>query len=115
MGGRSSFFRKSTGKNLASNQRSLSKKLSYIDDGVRRFIPKNAIIDHIKPIAGKDGKTKLRIAKSLADSYGGNSEDWNKYVGQVKSDKYTFDVHWFEINGNSMYLPKIKDYRRRKR
>lgn len=94
--------------------RSLSKKLVFTDDDIgTTFIPERAIINKVKVIAGKHSNTKLRIADQIAEAYGGNAEDWDKCVGQIESDKYLFDVHWYERNKDQMYLPKIKNRKRR--
>lgn len=97
-----------------TNIRSLSKQLSYNDEGITRFIPTHAVINNVTIIAGKGTSTVLRIAKVLTEKFGYSQNEWKKCVGTVKSDKYVFDVHWFEVNGK-MYLPKIKNYRRRKK
>ena len=43
----------------------------------------------------------------FSKKFGGKPEDWSKFVGKITSDKYIFDVHWYERNGR-MYRPKIK-------
>lgn len=98
-----------------SKVRSLSKQLIYDDEGTKSFIPTNTLVENVKVIAGKGANRALRIAKTLVNKFGYTESDWKKCVGSVKSDKYLFDVHWFEVNHDKMYLPKIKSYRRRKK
>lgn len=95
--------------------RALSKQLLFNDDGILRFLPKDVIINHVKVIAGNGGKRKLRIANILVEKYGYTIDEWKKCVGSVESDKYLFDIHWYEINKEKMYMPKIKNIRRRKK
>ena len=98
---------------VLNNNRILNKQLYYVDDGAERFIPKYAIIEHIKVIAGKGTNRKVHIAETLAKKFGFNADDWKKCVGTIASDKYFFDIHWFETDGNKLFLPKIKSKRRR--
>lgn len=98
---------------VLNNSRILNKQLYYVDDGAERFIPKYAIIEHIKVIAGKGTNRNVHIAETLAKKFGFNADDWKKCVGTIASDKYFFDIHWFETDGNKLFLPKIKSKRRR--
>lgn len=97
------------------NKRSLSKQLAFLeDDGTRSFIPKNAIITSTKVIAGKGSRTPFRKAKIFSEKYGHKPETWKKCVGQINSEKYQFDIHWYEVSSKRMYDPKIKNIKRRK-
>lgn len=107
--------RQSSKSELKENMRALSKQLLFNDDGILRFLPKDVIINHVKVIAGNGGKRKLRIANILVEKYGYTIDEWKKCVGSVESDKYLFDIHWYEINKEKMYMPKIKNIRRRKK
>lgn len=86
----------------------LDKRLDFILYGEKMFIPKGTEITNVKTIAGKGSKVILRKAKDLAEKYGGNAEDWQKKVGKVESDKYIFDVHWYEGVDKKQYHAKIK-------
>ena len=44
--------------------------------------------------------------------YGGNAEDWQKKVGKIESDKYIFDVHWYEKD-DTMHGRKVKWVRKK--
>lgn len=97
------------------NTRALSQQLSFTEvDGTRSFIPKNAIITHRKVIAGKGTDIVFRHAKEYSEKYGHRPEVWKKCVGQINSDKYKFDVHWYEVSSKRMYNPKIKNFKRQK-
>lgn len=43
-----------------------------------------------------------------SNTVGNNSTDWNKMVGKIESDKYVFDIHWYEDEKGVMHEPKIK-------
>ena len=85
----------------------LQKKLDYKFNGKKDFIPKKATIEYAKIIAGNGSNTELRARYRLAEKYGGNAEEWSKCVGKIESDKYIFDVHWYELKGKQ-YAAKVK-------
>ncbi|MCI8510812.1 MAG: minor capsid protein [Lachnospiraceae bacterium] len=92
---------------------SLQERLDYIMYGERLFIPQHSKFENVRTIAGAGSETVLRIAEQLAEEYGGNAADWKKRVGKIESDKYVFDIHWYELNGNQ-YRVKVKDRRDKK-
>ena len=85
----------------------LQKQFNYIWNGQKQFIPEGAVFEENIVIAGHGSGTVLRIAEQLAEKHGGKAADWEKHVGQILSDKYLFDVHWYELNGQQ-YDVKIK-------
>lgn len=89
------------------NRFSLQERLDYIMNGEKLFIPQYAELRNVKTIAGAGSKTALRVAEGLAEQYGGVATEWKKKVGKIESDKYIFDVHWYELNGKQ-YRAKIK-------
>lgn len=91
---------------------SLQERLDYIMNGEKLFIPQNAKFENVRTIAGEGSNTVLRVAEALADKYGGNAANWKKKVGKIESDKYVFDVHWYELNGKQ-YRAKVKERRDR--
>lgn len=101
-----------TMSNGIDKTRKLSKALKFESEIGWEFIPANAEIRYVKVIAGKGTDTKIRVVNTLTEDYGGNPEDWMKCIGRIDSDKYVFDVHWYEKDG-IMYMPKIK-YRKEK-
>lgn len=63
----------------------------------------------VKIIAGKGSETPLRIKVKLAELYGGKQDDWMKKIGKIESDMYIFDMHWYELDGNTeQYEIKMK-------
>ena len=92
------------------NRFSLQEQLDYEINGEKLFIPKQAKFENVRTIAGAGSKATLRMAKSLAETYGGKPEEWKKKVGKIESGKYIFDVHWYELNGKQ-YRAKIKTRR----
>lgn len=90
------------------NRFSLQERLDYVMNGEKLFIPQHTKLGSVRTIAGSGSKTTLRVAEKLAEQYGGNASDWKKKVGKIESDKYVFDVHWYELNGKQ-YRAKVKE------
>ena len=86
----------------------LQNRLDYNIDGDNSFIPTEATFKTVRTIAGKGRKTVFRNAQRYVDKYGGTIDDWSKKVGKVESDKYIFDIHWYEKDG-IQYDAKIKN------
>lgn len=86
---------------------SLQERLDYEADGEKLFIPAGASMKNVRTIAGAGSKTAIRVEQSLVDQLGGTLGDWKKKVGKIESDKYLFDVHWYELNGKQ-YKMKVK-------
>ena len=97
--------------------RELPKQLLFTFCGVPEFIPNHAVIEEPLTIAGKGTKKRLRIAKVLAEKYKkyeSNPDEWKKMVGKIRSDKYLFDIHWYECDDKIVRDPKIKHMKERK-
>ncbi len=78
---------------------SLQERLDYIwVNGEKNFIPTGAVMTYTKTIAGAGSKKELRDAPRLVKCYGGTENQWKKRVGRVDSEKYFFDVHWYELD-----------------
>lgn len=82
----------------------LQEQLDFIDKHTneKSFIPKHAIIKFSKTIAKN---TEIRELKSLIKSYG--KGDWEKKVGNIESEKYIHDVHWYAKDGKQFKV-KLK-------
>ena len=90
------------------NHNFLQEQLSYtMPNGEKNFIPAQSIMTTVRTIAGAGSKVKVKIEDSLIEQYGGSVGEWKKRVGKIESDKYIFDVHWFELNGKQ-YRMKLK-------
>ena len=85
----------------------LQEQLPFMNNGETLFIPTNAIIKSATVIAGNGSDTVLRKKEWLAETYGGNAEEWKKCVGKIESDKYLIDVHCYEL-GKKQYGAKVK-------
>ena len=96
-------------KSLAKSKNYLQNQLPYIlDTGEKNFIPKHTKFDSTpKVIAGKGADVEIRVVDRLVSKYGGNKNEWQKKVAKIKSDKYVFDVHWYEYDG-IQYEMKLK-------
>lgn len=92
----------------------MTQRLSFDYNGDESFIPLNTKIEHVKTIAGSGSDEIFRHASNYAETYGGKASEWSKKVGRIDSDKYSFDIHWAQRNGE-MYEPKIKTMKARKK
>ena len=97
-------------QNLYRNRFALQERLDYVVNGEKMFIPQYSKLSNVKTIAGAGSKTVLRVAERLAEKHGGSSSEWKKKVGKIESDKYMFDIHWYELNGKQ-YEAKVKERR----
>jgi len=88
-------------------QNFLQIRLDYDYNGEKNFIPSRTTLEVSKTIAGNGSKTPLRVEPGLIERYGGKPGEWKKRAGKVKSEKYEFDVHWYEHNG-VQYEVKLK-------
>lgn len=102
-------------KSLARSKNYLQNQLAYVlETGEKNFIPTHTKFNSTpKVIAGKGSDEPIRVLDRLVKAYGGNKEDWQKKVANIKSDKYVFDVHWYEYNG-LQYEMKLKNRSDRK-
>ncbi len=88
---------------------SLQERLDYIwINGEKNFIPTGAVMTHTKTIAGAGSKKGLRVEKYLIEKFGGSQGEWEKRVGKIESEKYIFDVHWYECE-YKQYNAKVKN------
>lgn len=89
----------------------LQKHFDYDYKGEQNFIPKSTKINVMKNIAGYQSNTVLRDVDRLVAVYGGEKDKWSKRVGRIDSEKYIFDVHWYQYEGKQyeMKLSNRKD------
>lgn len=99
-------------KTLARSKNYLQQKLNYVWNGEKCFIPKHTKFDKVITMAGKDTNTAIRCVDRLVDTYGGIADEWQKRAGKVTSDKYIFDLHWYESEG-VQYEVKLKNRKER--
>lgn len=101
-------------KTLARSKNYLQQKLNYVWNGEKCFIPKHTEFEKVVTMAGKDTDTAIRCVDRLVETYGGKADEWQKRAGKVTSDKYIFDLHWYESDG-VQYEVKLKNRKERKR
>lgn len=80
----------------------LQEKYNYINplNGKKEFIPKNTTFSNKpKAIAGSGSKTPIREINNLVKNYGGSKDDWTKKVANIKTNKYIYDIHWYQKDG----------------
>ncbi|HCT63874.1 MAG TPA: phage head morphogenesis protein [Lachnospiraceae bacterium] len=104
---------KNNDKGYNVNKRtSLQSQLPYAFKGEKKFIPTNTNIKATKVIAGAGVGDSIRDEPRLVAKYGGVLGEWQKKVGRIESDRYTFDVHWYE-KGGKQYEMKLKNRKER--
>lgn len=85
----------------------LQEQFSYTMNNKNEFIPTNTVFMNSKVIAGKNSNKELRDRLRLEKTYGGKAKDWAKKAGKIESDRFIFDMHWYELTGRQ-YEMKMK-------
>ncbi|MFV0529489.1 MAG: phage minor capsid protein [Lachnospiraceae bacterium] len=97
-------------RGIIKRKSTLQAQVAYELNGEKSFIPKGTTVSSITTIAGKGSGTVLRVEPSLIKANGGELGEWSKKAGKVNSQKYSFDVHWYERN-SKQYGAKVKNRR----
>ncbi len=74
---------------------------------LRGIVPQSADIEKVRVIAGYETSANIRVARKLAESYGGNDWMWQKKSGIITTDNYRYEIHWYEYDG-VQYKNKLK-------
>ncbi len=84
--------------NQVIGMKRLQNRYVYADPVTRQkmFIPKGTDIDRVVTIYEGD---QIRDISRLIKRYGGSAKNWVKNTGQINSDRYMFDMHWYECFG----------------
>lgn len=85
----------------------LQKHLDYEWNNEYGFLPTGTELTNIHVIAGQGSKEILRASNWLVGLFGGYPGEWSKKVAKVTSEKYIFDVHWYERD-KKQYEAKVK-------
>lgn len=102
-------------KDLADKKKHLQDQLSYVWKGEKNFIPKHTKFVNVTTMAGQGARTEIRDIDRLVSAYGGTAADWKKQAGKVSSDKYIFDVHWYERDDGIQHDMKLKSRSEKKK
>ena len=62
-------------------------------------VPKGAELSDVTVIAGQGTSIVLKDWKRLYNQHGGDPIAWQKKVGTVKTDNFSYEVHWHERDG----------------
>ena len=62
-------------------------------------VPKGSTLSSVRVLAGDGTSVPIRDWKRLYNSYGGDPRLWQKKTGTVKTDNYSYEVHWYERDG----------------
>lgn len=99
-------------KAQARTKNYLQEQLAYVWNGEKLFIPKYVKFESVVTIAGYGTDIPIRVIDRLVNTYGGKASDWRKRAGKITSDKYVFDIHWYELDG-IQYNTKLKHRKKR--
>ena len=99
-------------KAQARTKNYLQEQLAYVWNGEKLFIPKYVKFESVVAIAGYGTDIPIRVIDRLVNTYGGKASDWRKRAGKITSDKYVFDIHWYELDG-IQYNTKLKHRKER--
>lgn len=100
--------------NKPEDERVLTERLAITYNNSPDFIPLHTVITEPYAIAGKGTNTPIRDVNRLVAVYKKDAGEWKKMVGKIKSDKYQFDIHWYECDDKIVLEPKIKSKKERK-
>lgn len=102
-------------KAIARSKNHLQQQLGYVWNGEKLFIPQYARFEKVMTMAGAGAEKQIRDIDRLVNSYGSTPEKWKKQAGKVSSDKYTFDVHWYECDDGIQHDVKLKSRTEKKK
>ena len=84
-------------------------------NGEKSFIPQYAKFTNVITMAGAGTDTAIRDIERLVDTYHIPAEEWKKQAAKVTSDKYIFDLHWYEADDGLQREIKLKNRTERKK
>ena len=96
-------------KSIARSKNHLQQQLGYVWDGKKMFIPQYSKFDKVTTMAGAGTETPIRDINRLVNDYGSTDDRWKKQAGRISSDKYVFDVHWYECDDGIQHDVKLKN------
>ena len=102
-------------KKKPEDEKVLTQRLSYNYNGHPEFIPLNTIIENPQAMAGKGTANEIRDVPRLVATYKADESEWKKMSGRVKSEKFIFDIHWYECDDGIVREPKIKYMKERRK
>ena len=86
----------------------LQTRLDFVRNGEKTFIPNGAQFERQVIIAGTGTENPIKDINRLVATYNKPASEWRKMSGIVESDRFTFDVHWYEANDKIQREPKLK-------
>lgn len=102
-------------KAIARSKNHLQQQLGYVWNGEKMFIPQYSKFEKVTTMAGAGTETPIRDINRLVNEYGSTADKWKKQAGKVSSDKYVFDVHWYECEDGIQHDVKLKNRTEKKR
>ena len=98
---------------IARADNSMLQSTTEVTSGILNgIIPRGATIENVRVIAGYRTSTVLRDAKRLSVVNGGGEHLWDKLTGNVSTDAFTYEIHWYE-NAGKQYEVKLKGFKKK--
>ena len=94
-------------KTIRAENVTLQSTIEVNFGNVRGVIPMGVELTNVRVIAGYGTSTKIRVADSLVEEFGGKRLRWEKKGGIIKTDNFQYDVHWYEYKG-IQYRTRLK-------
>ena len=90
----------------------IKTKEGYALHGV---IPSDTSVSDVRIIAGYGVQTEFRNSSKFAKQFGNEAYKWQKVGGLIKTDNFTYDVHWYQYaEDDTQHEPVLKNVKEKK-
>lgn len=90
----------------------IKTKEGYALHGV---IPSYTSVSDVRIIAGYGVQTEFRNSSKFAKQFGNEAYKWQKAGGLIKTDNFTYDVHWYQYaEDDTQHEPVLKNVKEKK-
>lgn len=90
----------------------IKTKKGYALHGV---IPSDTSVSDVRIIAGYGVQTEFRNSSKFAKQFGNEAYKWQKVGGLIKTDNFTYDVHWYQYaEDDTQHEPVLKNVKEKK-
>ena len=90
----------------------IKTKEGYALHGV---IPSYTSVSDVRIIAGYGVQTEFRNSSKFAKQFGNEAYKWQKVGGLIKTDNFTYDVHWYQYaEDDTQHEPVLKNVKEKK-
>ena len=90
----------------------IKTKEGYALHGV---IPSYTSVSDVRIIAGYGVQTEFRNSSKFAKQFGNEAYKWQKVGGLIKTDNFTYEVHWYQYaEDDTQHEPVLKNVKEKK-